>query len=316
MLENASSNHTLISILIATRNRPQDLIPCVKSLLAQDYPNYEIVIFDQSVTDEAQQATRAAYGNPENLRYIRSETIGKSKALNGLVAAAQGEIFAFTDDDTEAPPDWLSSIAKAFREMPEADLLFGQVFAPPDTPPDFHVPALYFQERRLLKRGEVFGMGANMAFRSALVEKVTGYDTQLGPGGSLACAEDYDFLYRAQWAGAIAFAEPSAQLVHRAGRNFDQWSRVLLNYGTGDAAFAMKHLRCGDWKMLGNIARGLGYIFARGCLRVAQRAPQPGEFYYVRGYWQGIWASLKYPVDKRTRLYAPAAPRSAAGKGG
>ena len=314
MFDNASIDNLPISVLIATRNRPQDLIPCLKSLLAQDYPNFEIVIFDQSVTDEAQIATRAAYGCPANLRYIRSETVGKSRALNGLVAAAQGEIFAFTDDDTEAPPDWLATIARAFREMPEADLLFGQVFAPSDTQADFHVPALYFQERRLLKQREVFGMGANMAFRRSLIEKVIGYDTQLGPGGSLACAEDYDFLYRAQKVGAAAFAEPSVQLVHRAGRNFDQWSRVLLNYGMGDAAFAMKHLRCGDWKMLANIARGLGYISARGCLRVAQRAPQPGEFYYVRGYWNGIWASLKYPIDKRTRLYAPS--RSAAGKGG
>ena len=314
-MENFLSDNMPISVLIATRNRPQDLVPCLKSLLAQDYPAFEIVIFDQSVTDEAQKAVQAAYGTPKNLRYIRSETVGKSKALNGLVAAAQGEIFAFTDDDTEAPPDWLARIAQAFREMPDADLLFGQVFAPPEATADFHVPALYFQERRILRQGEVFGMGANMAFRRELVAKVTGYDTQLGPGGSLACAEDYDFLYRSQKAGAVAFAEPSVSLVHRAGRNFDQWSRVLLNYGMGDAAFAMKHLRCGDWKMLSNIAKGLGYIFARGCLRVVQRTPHPGEFYYVRGYWQGIWASLKYPIDKRTRLYSPTASPAAAGKG-
>src|SRR5260221_14795970 len=102
----------MISILIPTRNRCQDIVPCLRSLLALDYDDFEIIVFDQSTSDETEQAVRAEFGSAQQLRYIRSNTTGKSIALNRLMEAACGGIFAFTDDDTVVPTDWLRTIER------------------------------------------------------------------------------------------------------------------------------------------------------------------------------------------------------------
>lgn len=295
------------SILIATRNRPEDLVPCLRTILELDQDDYEIVVLDQSDTDASEQAVRAALGAPEVLRYLRSETIGKSIALNLLIEAARGEMLALTDDDTVVPPDWLAKIECAFHEHPEADVLFGQVFVDKEAAarPDAYVPALYFQTRRFLKYGEVAGMGANMAMRREVARRAGRFDTLLGPGTNLYAAEEGDFIYRAQVAGARILLEPSVQLIHKAWRESEQWNRVLFYYGTGDAAFALKHVRCHDWRMLGPLFGRAGYIFARLCYRLlCFRAHQ--EEHYLRGYWNGIRQSLRYRVDPHTRLYVPA----------
>ena len=75
-------------------------------------------------------------------------------------------------------------------------------------------------------------------------------------------------------------------------------------YGRGDAAFALKHLRCGDYKMAGVMLERAGRIGLRGVLRVLQRNPgYRYEFNYFSGYMAGIRDSLRYSVDHRTRLY-------------
>jgi GT2 family glycosyltransferase len=298
-----------ISILIATRNRPEDLAPCLRTILALDHENYEVVVLDQSTSNASERAVREALGTPERLRYLRSETVGKSLALNLLIAAACGQILAFTDDDTVVPPDWLAKIECAFQEHPEADILFGQVFADKEATlrPGAHVPALYFQERRFLKFGEIAGMGANMAMRREVAARTGRFDTLLGPGTALYAAEEGDFIYRAQSAGARILMEPAVQLIHKAWREREEWNRVLFYYGTGDAAFALKHVRCRDLRMIRPLFGRAGYIFARLCYRLLCRHAHQEE-HYLRGYWHGIRQSLRYRVDAHTRLYVAAKP--------
>ncbi|HZO89204.1 MAG TPA: glycosyltransferase family A protein [Chthonomonadaceae bacterium] len=295
------------SVLIATRNRPDDLIPCLRTVLALEHENYEVVVLDQSTSEATERAVRQAFGTSERLRLIRSNTTGKSLALNLLIEAACGQILAFTDDDTEVPSDWLTRIEAAFCANPEADILFGQVFVPEEATqiPGAHVPSLFFKEKRYLKPGEIAGMGANMAMRREVPARVGRFDTLLGPGTDLYAAEEGDFIYRAQAAGARILMEPSVTLIHRAWRGLEEWNHVLYCYGTGDAAFALKHVRCRDWRMLRPLIGRAGYIFARLCYRLLCRHPHQEE-HYLRGYWNGVRLSLRYAVDPRTRLYVQA----------
>lgn len=304
--QRSEKGQPFVSILVATLNRPDDLVPCLETLLAQEYANYEIVVLDQSLTSASQDAVRAAFGEPSQLRYLRTSNVGKSLALNTLLEASRGDLLAFTDDDTIAPTDWLTHIVQAFESDPEVGIVFGQVIAGDinEATGEVITPAFYFNERRFLARGETAGMGANMALRRASAAFGIRFDTQLGPGTPIPAAEEGDFIYRVQRAGVKILLDPSVKLIHRAARSVERWRGVLFGYGQGDAAFAMKHLRCGDMKMLFKIIKGAGYIGARGCLRVVQRRPHD-EFFYVRGYMKGIRDSLKLRVDKQTRLYIP-----------
>jgi GT2 family glycosyltransferase len=293
-----------ISVLIATRNRPQDLVPCLTTILAQDYSNFDIWVIDQSTTDASEAAVREALGSPENLHYIRSASVGKSLALNELVAAGTGEIFAFTDDDTEAKSDWLKQIVAAFEEFPEADVVFGQVFQSKDFPgyETMYTPAFYFDKPRWLSKGEVAGMGANMAAKRASIRRAGKFDVLLGPGADVPAAEEGDWVYRAQLDGIRVLLHPGVRLIHRAWRTYEEWNRVLYGYGIGDAAFTLKHLRCGDMRTLKSFIVRPMYIFARLCHRLIHRKGHQEE-HYLRGYWQGVRMSMRYRVDRQSRLF-------------
>ncbi|HZO92036.1 MAG TPA: glycosyltransferase family A protein [Chthonomonadaceae bacterium] len=301
-----SRSETPISVLVATRERPEDLFVCLRSLLAQDYGSYEIVVLDQSPSEATEQAVRQAFGTPQRLRFLRSNTMGKSLAMNRLIEAACGTLLACTDDDTEVPPDWLTRIEAAFRQNPEEDILFGQVEASEAALAisDSRTPVISFPERRCVPLGEVAGMGANMAMRREVGTRVGGFDALLGPGAPFCAAEEGDFVYRAQLGGARVFLEPSVTLVHRAWRTLEAWGCILYGYGIGDAAFALKHVRCGDGRMARLLAGRPAYMLARLCYRILRRRFHEEE-HYLRGYAQGIRRSLRYRVDRRTRLYQP-----------
>lgn len=149
-------------------------------------------------------------------------------------------------------------------------------------------------------------MGANMSLRKSFWEKVGPFDAMMGAGAPIPGAEEHDWLYRAHRYGAVIRLQSGNAIEHRAYRTRDEWLRITRKYSYADAAFAMKHLRCGDLGLLSTVAHHLFYIGARGVLRILQRNPGwTYEYNYVRGYWSGLWGSLRYAVDKQNRLFRP-----------
>ena len=297
-----------ISLLVCTRNRPEDLEATLTAMLSQDYLHYELVLFDQS-SDERTALFVAPYARKDpRIRYIKSETVGLSVARNLALGAAQHDLCAFTDDDCLVPTDWLSNITRTFSCHPETQILFSPVHVPPEMKhrEDLRFPSFYFHEERVLKRGEIFGMGANMAFRKAFWKEVGGFDELLGAGSPFFGAEEHDWLYRAHLQNAVIRLAPHNPIIHYSWRDKILWDKVTRGYATGDAAFAMKHLRCGDLKMIGVLTERWARMGARCLLRILQRnSGYTYELNYFRGYGSGIVKSLRYSVDRKTRLYSP-----------
>jgi len=107
----AGPNRPMVSVLVPARNEQANIQSCVRSLLAQDYPNYEVIALDDDSTD----ATGAllddmARGNPR-LRVIHHRSLlpagvnGKSRACQVLADHARGEWLLFVDADTIHRPD-------------------------------------------------------------------------------------------------------------------------------------------------------------------------------------------------------------------
>ena len=293
-----------ISVVIGTRNRPSDLVLCLQSLAKQDHPSYEVVVVDQSTSEEARIAVREAIGDPAWLQLIPSPTVGRSNALNIALETCSSDIIAFTDDDCAMPTDWVSRIDSFFNENPEVDIVTGPVHAgsAKGAKGPVYFPSLYFTERRVVEVGEVAGMGANMAFRRSIIKKVGGFDPYLGTGAFFQAGEDTDLVYRCQLAGSAAVREPSLTITHLAWRSLDEWNKVLYKYGFGDAAYGMKHVRCRDWAMARRTFGQAAYIFARLMWRLICRHPHQ-EQYYLHGFWDGVKASRRWVVDTKTRLY-------------
>jgi len=299
-----------ISVIICTRNRPGDVSQCLPTVLAALRDDWEVLLVDQSDGTETQAVAARLSAACPALRYLPTKTRGKSHALNLALAETDGPLLAFTDDDCDAPPDWLEKIAAEFAAEPNIDVLFGQVLPSPAIPDldSVCVPAWAFSDSRDLRLGEVCGMGANMALRRTallLLPRGLVFDPAMGPGGPFPAGEEGDFVYRLRRAGARAALRPALTLWHRAWRTPDHWASVLQQYGVGEAAFFAKHARCGDAWAVRRLLAALLHLAARAGAKAALRRPN-NDAALLGGLCRGFAASLRVGVDPRTRLYRAA----------
>jgi len=302
------SSTTLVSVVICTRNRPDLIGNAVASVLANDYPTFDVLVVDQSTDDRTGEIVRGLGGDHANLRYLHTARAGLSRAYNIGIRETSGELLAFTDDDCIAPTGWLTSVANAFAAEADGELLYGQVQVPAvlaDRADD--VPTLDIQNPWKLNRQRPFllyGMGANFAARRSLFRRIGLFDEVLGGGGPLKSSQDFDLQYRAYVGGATVLFRPEVTIDHYGIRSPEQWTGTNRAYGTGDGAFWAKHIRCGDAYALSLLGQHLGRTAVREVLhRVGLRRRANSRVDYLRGVWAGIRGSFAFAVDRRARMY-------------
>jgi chlorobactene glucosyltransferase len=115
------------SILLPARDEEDNIEACVRSLLAQDYPDFEVIALDDDSSDgtgrilselaEASDRLRVLAGKP-----LPGDWLGKHWACHQLAQAATGELLLFTDADTRHHPLALRD-AVAALQAERADLL-------------------------------------------------------------------------------------------------------------------------------------------------------------------------------------------------
>ena len=289
-----------ITVLICTRNRFSDISWVVPKVLACAHDSFEVLVIDQSDSGETGEFLHSL-ADPR-LRWVPTSTRGLSRARNLGASLALGGLIVCTDDDCEVSEDWLTNIEAEFDAESELSMAYGQVFAPPEADFDsLYIPCTYFDERRTLNR-EILGMGAHMILRKDLWERVGGWDEALGGGGLFPGAEDFDFAYRAQRLGARVDAIPTLTLIHRTGRPKSFfYEKHLFDYGLGEAAFCVKHVRCGDLWAMGRLTKLLAHETARGVWRGLRARPDAWGF--LRGMLTGLARAPKVSVDRTRRVY-------------
>jgi glycosyltransferase involved in cell wall biosynthesis len=220
----------MLSVIIATRDRAPLLAITLDAIVTQKWPGqpFEVVVVDNASVDATRQVVAAvADATQVPVKYLREERAGKSYALNTGVAHARGSLLVLTDDDVVPERTWLEAIARAFAET-AADFAAGRILplweAPP---PEWMSPALHGvlaiadggTERLPLGRDlnvHIMPIGANMAVRRHVVERIGGWDPSLGKlQGTLRTGEDHEFALRMTAAGLTGIYEPSACVRHR-----------------------------------------------------------------------------------------------------
>lgn len=114
----APANVPLVSICVPARDEEKNIQACVEAILAQTYPNFELIVLDDRSTDSTPQILESL-AKVENLRKARPQIIhgselpsgwaGKPHALYQASASARGDWLCFIDADTFLAPDALSS---------------------------------------------------------------------------------------------------------------------------------------------------------------------------------------------------------------
>ena len=108
------SNPPLISVCIPARNEERNIRPCVEGILAQDYPNIEVIVLDDRSTDSTPQLLADIASHDSRLHPISGSDLpagwaGKPHALHQASASARSEWLCFVDADTFLEPEALSS---------------------------------------------------------------------------------------------------------------------------------------------------------------------------------------------------------------
>ncbi|MCK4786799.1 MAG: glycosyltransferase [Desulfobacteraceae bacterium] len=112
-----------ISVVTPSFNQGQFLEKCIKSVIKQDYPDFEYIIIDGGSTDNSLDVI-AEY--KQYLAYSVSESDnGQSSAINKGFKKAKGELVVWLNSDDYYLPGAFRKVAEAYGRNPEASFYFG-----------------------------------------------------------------------------------------------------------------------------------------------------------------------------------------------
>ncbi|HYR58759.1 MAG TPA: glycosyltransferase, partial [Chthoniobacteraceae bacterium] len=263
-----------VSVIVCSYNGGKTLKDCLESLDAVTYPDFEIVLVDDGSKDDSQAIVRAwlerrrsrfsgvvvdeaaaikVGGQHPDARvevfegggalpgfiWIVQPNMGLSYARNAGAHAARGEIFAYTDSDCMADPDWLYHLVGTLISgdfvgvggpnisPPAVNWIQAAVSAAPGGPSHVllddvvaeHIP------------------GCNMAFHRAAFESIGGFDTEYRKAG-----DDVDFCWRLQVNGGVIAFSPAAIVWHYRRFTLSAFRKQQEGYGEAESMLRFKHL--------------------------------------------------------------------------
>ncbi|MDZ7727123.1 MAG: glycosyltransferase [Dehalococcoidia bacterium] len=300
-------NGKRVTVLVCTRNRPDDVARLLESLRRQSFPDFDILIVDQSTDDWTQQLVQGF--ESASLRYERHDQTGKSRALDGELP---GRMSYFDTSPSRyeliarLTPSWLADGLAELEADPAIGLLFGNfVPATHDRRREF-IPAIHFNTPRTFhgkpwRSYGLVGMGGEMFRSRCLFDSVGGFDEDLGPGGPLRTGEECELTYRALVGGFAVAQRPHIRVTHWGARPLANGvAKKLVN----DGFFAVgagygKHIRRGEIRAA--IIAAHESLWALGLTGKAI-AGGKGPFHLRRNalFWQGVVQGFRY------RLATPA----------
>jgi GT2 family glycosyltransferase/sugar lactone lactonase YvrE len=272
-----------VSVVVCAYNAADTLEDCLTSLESLTYPDYEIIL----VNDGSRDRTGDIGHNHSRVRVIDIPNGGLSAARNVGLAAATGEIVAYTDADVRVDRDWLTYLIQPFLN---SDIVGsgGPNVVPPDDPPMAQCiarapggPTHVLLDDRIAEHVP----GCNMAFRRDALLAVDGFNAIY-----LRAGDDVDVCWRLQARGGkIGFAS-SALVWHHHRSSVRAYWRQQVGYGEGET-----------WLMAHHPEKFLdGHMLWRGRIY----SPLP----FVRSLFgtkinAGVWGTAAFPSVYRTDVH-------------
>lgn len=183
-MNNGREKAPLISVILPTHNRAATLERAIRSVLAQTFKDFELIIVDDGSTDGTSDLLRG-YTGREDIRVVASARRGAAGARNLGASLARGCYLAFQDSDDEWVQDKLERAMSAFRGAgPETAVVYGDMIQvlPAGSRSDFKAPLV--EQGRLIDEAtndfQVMRIGIQAAvIKRECFEAAGGFDEAL-----------------------------------------------------------------------------------------------------------------------------------------
>jgi hypothetical protein len=285
-----------VTVVVSTRNRRDKIETCARALVAlRCRLPWQCVIVDNGSSDGTLARLRElAIALAPGVEVVSEPRAGVSRGRNAGIRAARGEFIAMTDDDCLPEPNFLDAVLEAFTD-PAIGYYGGRVLL--HDPADYPITIKTSTQREEFPAGTVLKPGAlhgaNFGFRRAVLERIGGFDPNLGPGTPTRGGEDLELATRASFGGWRGAYDPRPTVRHDHGRRTPESIQSLdRGYDIGRGAYylrsallsgagilALKHWYWGMWfkgyrgiRRFSREALGAAYWLAAFARR---RAPEP-----------------------------------------
>ncbi|MGQ4650277.1 glycosyltransferase [Lyngbya aestuarii] len=306
-----------ISAIICTYNREQYLGSAIDSLLKQDFSFYEVIVVDNGSSDRTREIVEQRL-DQSRLRYVYEPVNGLSVARNTGASIARAEILAYLDDDAIASPVWLKTIYDAYQNNEQLAVAGGKVTLlwPEGIKPPSWLSSNLAQNLGAYDLGDTLvyvenpgwtPRGLNYSLKRAFLEKVGGFNTNLGRvGKNLLSNEELQMTELALQQGWQVAYLPDALVVHqvapeRLERSWffrrSWWQGISECYReqlSGDAG-SVQLLR-GSERILRGIYKSLKH-FRNPALRFDNLVYAYGQIGYLGAALQGMLKTSKSRLD-------------------
>jgi len=211
-----------VSVVVAVRNARATIEECVESLLALDPAPIELLVVDNGSTDGTLEAL-GAFG--ERITLLHEARRGAGAARNAGIAAARGQVVAFTDADCVVEPEWLGNLVGPLAD-PQVGVVGGTILAAdPTNPIERYEEGIHDHRQAIEVFKPPYAITMNWASRRAVLEELGGFDEGFLRG------QDVDLSYRILQSGrTLAFA-PDAVVRHHNERTVGGLAREGFTHG-------------------------------------------------------------------------------------
>ena len=220
MPQACSKEHTMkISVILPTYRREALLCQTISEVLKQRYPDFELIVLDQSPSHEA--ATEAFLKQHQNdIRYYHLEKPHVVAACNKGVGYATGDILLFIDDDILIPHDELLERHARNYGDPALGSVAGKILDAANPVESIYNPESFDWKWGFLstvfnhntRTETVSAQGNNMSFRKEAISKIGLLDENYN-GNSFRW--ETDMGYRLKKSGYYTIFDPTAVIIHK-----------------------------------------------------------------------------------------------------
>lgn len=118
----------LISVVITSYNYEKYLKDTIKSVLAQTYSDWEMIVIDDASADSSVEIIKEFAKNDSRIKLIQNESnLGLTKSLRKGIEAASGQWVAVLESDDSLRKDYLEKKAAIIEQYPDCGLIFNDV---------------------------------------------------------------------------------------------------------------------------------------------------------------------------------------------